>query len=896
MKAKIYFTLFFLFFSLSTFSQIFEKQGAGVTLIVHGWNPDGDQPAWMNEMANAIIERTNNQGHIANITVSGTQGNLTAECSNWTFDLSSQDHAELIILVNWTAVANHLTTEITAQEVAAAIAPRLYEPQNGQPALSELPIHLIGHSRGGGMVFEIARLLGLEGIEVEHLTALDPHPLTAADPQPVSGNVIDTPVQIYENVLFVDNYYQNIEYPEGQYINGAYNRLWTSMPGGYHNETGYTYTIGFDTYNFSDHLNIILAYHGTIDLNTPATNGEATLTQTERDNWFIAYENAGENVGFKYSRQILGDRKSSDIPNSGDAIIDGYHNDALLGGNGIRESLDWTNAVWPNILETTIAQNGTPITAGAYVLSEGDILNIESACRSYANASTITIYADLDRNPYNSNEISLEPLNLAATGNVITLKSANWMVNGLTPGEKYYLYIEIDDNTRKRFFYAPYEFEYQIPSIHDLSVTNIVKPVKHFENSEITIEIFNNGNQTETDFPLSYTVEGNTITEAYTGSIAPSETVQYTFTQTTDLSVENIYSITAKTELASDDNTTNDEFSTQINTYVNPNTLFFIYDDYVAVPNNPALNFTDDFTIETWFYAHSTKVIGKVISKHGNDGTTRSGYSIEYDGSNIKAVVGIGGTWATVSAPAATDQWHHVAMVYSSGILEMYFNGMSQGTASGTILTNDLDLYIGASQQYGDNWTGYIEELRIWNDARTETEIQDNMNSEINPQSENLLAYYDFNRGIPVGDNTAIEYLPDMTDNNFHGSMHNFALQEGLPDGNFFEDCNLDLTAPVPDLAELEDITAECEVASLTAPTATDNCSGEISATHNATLPITSSTTITWTYEDTAGNISTQTQEVIIEDLTAPVPDLAELEDITAECEVASLTAPTATD
>ncbi|MDE0471298.1 MAG: T9SS type A sorting domain-containing protein, partial [Ekhidna sp.] len=34
-------------------------------------------------------------------------------------------------------------------------------------------------------------------------------------------------------------------------------------------------------------------------------------------------------------------------------------------------------------------------------------------------------------------------------------------------------------------------------------------------------------------------------------------------------------------------------------------------------------------------------------------------------------------------------------------------------------------------------------------------------------------------------------------------------------------------------------------------------------ATTNASFPITSTTTITWTYTDTAGNTATQTQEVI---------------------------------
>jgi uncharacterized delta-60 repeat protein len=104
-----------------------------------------------------------------------------------------------------------------------------------------------------------------------------------------------------------------------------------------------------------------------------------------------------------------------------------------------------------------------------------------------------------------------------------------------------------------------------------------------------------------------------------------------------------------------------------------------------------------------------------------------------------------------------------------------------------------------------------------------------------------------------------------------------------------------DNVPPVANLATLTDITAECEVTALTAPTATDNCAGTVTATHNVTLPITAqdTTIVTWTYDDGNGNTSTQTQNVVIEDVTAPiVPTLAT---IMEECS-ATVTAPTTTD
>ena len=107
-----------------------------------------------------------------------------------------------------------------------------------------------------------------------------------------------------------------------------------------------------------------------------------------------------------------------------------------------------------------------------------------------------------------------------------------------------------------------------------------------------------------------------------------------------------------------------------------------------------------------------------------------------------------------------------------------------------------------------------------------------------------------------------------------------------------------DVTNPTPDSPSLADINAECSITSLTPPTATDNCGGTVTVTHDATLPITGqgTTVVTWTYDDGNGNTATQTQNVVIDDVTNPTPDSPSLADINAECSVTSLTPPTATD
>jgi hypothetical protein len=110
-----------------------------------------------------------------------------------------------------------------------------------------------------------------------------------------------------------------------------------------------------------------------------------------------------------------------------------------------------------------------------------------------------------------------------------------------------------------------------------------------------------------------------------------------------------------------------------------------------------------------------------------------------------------------------------------------------------------------------------------------------------------------------------------------------------------------DVTAPVADAGTLTDVTSDCEVTSLSAPTATDNCAGSVTGTPDATFPITAqgTTVVTWTYDDGNGNTSTQTQNVTIDDAAAPVADAGTLADVES-CDpinsVGDLTAPTATD
>jgi len=426
----------------------------GVTIITHGANPSGAaSPTWMASLRDAITARfLSGAPHDGTITVTGSVGALVAACGPWNVDLSAGSDSEIFVVLDWTAVASHIATHVTAQNVAAAVVDKIVIGQNGQRPLAELPLHLIGHSRGGGLVCELARLLGERGVVVDQLTPLDPHPLTADDPQPLVP-VLDAPVAIYENVVFADVYLQSNSYPTGQHIPGGYHRGWGTggLIGGYHHNS-FPYNL------YADHRNMMLLYQATVTLSDPVNNSEATMGATERAAWFNAYEAAGANTGFVYSRlHGGGDRSSPDRPVAGgEAIRAGLHHAAVLGGDGTRSNLTWSSAVWPNVAQLDVLDRETASRAETYQVTVGSTQQLRYVYLDYDSGCTVTLHADVDRNPYNNNDAAIISTQSvpAPTGSTYAQNKVAWNTSGLTAGTTLFVRAQATDGPRTRFLYA----------------------------------------------------------------------------------------------------------------------------------------------------------------------------------------------------------------------------------------------------------------------------------------------------------------------------------------------------------------------------------------------------------------------------------------------------------
>jgi len=128
----------------------------------------------------------------------------------------------------------------------------------------------------------------------------------------------------------------------------------------------------------------------------------------------------------------------------------------------------------------------------------------------------------------------------------------------------------------------------------------------------------------------------------------------------------------------------------------------------------------------------------------------------------------------------ALNTWQHVTGVWDGSSLYIYLNGVLQSTTAGVtgsslngLLTNPVII---GHDNVNENFTGNIDEVRIWSRALCSSEIQNGMNCEIPTTGTGLLANYHFNEGIAASANPGVTTLTDASGNSYNGTLTNFAL------------------------------------------------------------------------------------------------------------------------
>ena len=431
-------------------------KAAGVTVITHGLN--GDAAGWVTGMANEIhsyyrFPGTNYTFYKIYFNYNAADNYYYAAWTNLSGSLpSATDSGEIIVAFDWSQLAdgNSYNTYQIANVLSAVFLETNFISELNGHALCELPIHLIGHSRGGSVMCQTSLLLGTNGVWVDHVTTLDPHPLN--DPNfPldfVLYSAVDAPCATYQNVLFHDNYWENIGlFVYGEPVSGAYVRYLTSLSGGYENTSDDHWA----------HSNVHLWYHGSIDFDNPATDGDPlnpSITSTERNNWWASYEDYGIISGFYYSLIGGGDRTSYfPLGLPGDPIIrDGYNQywgDIGAGYSNNRTPLPSNSGTWPNIIKFDVTGTNT-VMAGQQIATK--------FYYQYGGASknvAVQIYFDRDFNPYNTNNTLAIQGSLTNTG-VLSIHSVTAGLNSTNvPPGVYAIYAKMTDGVHTRYLYTP---------------------------------------------------------------------------------------------------------------------------------------------------------------------------------------------------------------------------------------------------------------------------------------------------------------------------------------------------------------------------------------------------------------------------------------------------------
>jgi chitodextrinase len=154
--------------------------------------------------------------------------------------------------------------------------------------------------------------------------------------------------------------------------------------------------------------------------------------------------------------------------------------------------------------------------------------------------------------------------------------------------------------------------------------------------------------------------------------------------------------------------------------------LVFDGSSRVDIPDSASLRLTTAMTLEAWVNPTSVTRAWRDVIYKGNDN-----YFLEATSTNGGAP-GAGGTFGEVygAAPLPANEWTHLAVTYDMATLRLYVNGVEVSSVARTesLATSTHPLEIGGDSIYGQYFEGTIDEVRIYNVARTPTQIQADMN------------------------------------------------------------------------------------------------------------------------------------------------------------------------
>jgi hypothetical protein len=142
--------------------------------------------------------------------------------------------------------------------------------------------------------------------------------------------------------------------------------------------------------------------------------------------------------------------------------------------------------------------------------------------------------------------------------------------------------------------------------------------------------------------------------------------------------------------------------------------------------NYPLLN--TNSTISFWWKTSNTNIQGAF--SYGVDLAKKN--RIIYSTADQVFIGSNGGSFGTSNTSMFDYNWHMITYIHKDSNAEtLYLDGTSQGSAYTNQNTNAGDIFLGAGHTGGDlyNFTGEIDEVKVWNRTLTNSEVRDLYNN-----------------------------------------------------------------------------------------------------------------------------------------------------------------------
>lgn len=179
-------------------------------------------------------------------------------------------------------------------------------------------------------------------------------------------------------------------------------------------------------------------------------------------------------------------------------------------------------------------------------------------------------------------------------------------------------------------------------------------------------------------------------------------------------------------------------------------TLASASSQYVSAPTSASLpTVNQPYTIEAWIKP----------TTHGDSQIVCWGTGTQYKANFLKLGTGntiTAGWWsadltATLGASLADGQWHHVATTYDNATRKIYVDGVVVGSdtpgAVHNVLSPATGFRIGSRFDNLQYYNGAVDEVRVWNVARTAVQLATGQSLQIDPSTAGLVAYYRMEEG-----------------------------------------------------------------------------------------------------------------------------------------------------